>query len=163
MGFFRGVSFRCNNKFIWRCLFIAVCVFLCIVCLVLVAFASESAVVENTDFIEPTEYVSDVSEIENNISNVVYSDNNLVLTSFETSIQTISSSDTTGFKSVVLELIGPYEMLTKEYTYTNPSSNYQSKQVTTEPDYSWMISAAIFIVVIYCFLRMLGGVLCGRG
>lgn len=83
------------------------------------------------------------------------------LTSEDTHITTISASDATGFKAVILGLFGDYEMITKEYTYTS-TQGYTSKQVTTESDYPWIISAAIFTVVLYCLFRMIGGVLCGR-
>lgn len=83
------------------------------------------------------------------------------LTDIQTSVTRVSSSDSNGFKAIILGLIGDYEMVTKEYTYTS-NSGYTSKQVTTESDYSWMISAGIFIIVVYCFLRILGGVICGR-
>ena len=79
----------------------------------------------------------------------------------EVSVQRISSSDSNGFKAVILDLIGDYEMVTKEYTYTG-TNGYTTKQVTTEPDYAWMCSAAIFIIVLFCFLRILGGVICAK-
>lgn len=73
----------------------------------------------------------------------------------------ISSSDTNGLKSVMLGLIGDYNMVTKEYRYTN-SNGYSTIQVTTEPDYAWMFSFGLFAVILYCIFRLIGGVLCGR-
>ena len=73
----------------------------------------------------------------------------------------VSASQANGFKAVVLSLFGDYEMVTKDYTYQSYSGTV-SHSITTEPDYAWMISAAIFTVVLYCLFRLLGGVLCGR-
>lgn len=85
-----------------------------------------------------------------------------VLVDEDTHVTRVTAADANGFKAVILGLFGDYEMITKEYTYQNVSSGYSSKQVTTESDYPWMISAAIFIVVLYCLFRLIGGVLCGR-
>lgn len=89
------------------------------------------------------------------------SNGELVLTNQDTYITTISANQANGFKAVVLGLFGDYEMITKEYTYTG-TNGYTTKQVTTESDYPWMISAGIFSIVLYCLFRMVGGVLCGR-
>lgn len=161
MGIFKRISIRSYYQFFRYFIFFTFCILCSFFCLAMVAVADESDLVETTE-ISSTEYISssmehDPSPLHNNNSS-----SQLILIDFNTSIQTISADESSGFKAIILDLIGPYEMLTKEYTYTNPSNNYQSKQVTTEPDYSWMISAAIFIIVVYCFLRMLGGVICGR-
>lgn len=77
------------------------------------------------------------------------------------SVSPVTPSDANGFKAVLLSLFGDYETVVTEHRYTS-SNGYTSVQVTTEPDYAWMIAAAIFTVVLYCLFRMLGGVLCGR-
>ena len=119
-------------------------------------FASEAQEQVNTN--------SDVSSSEQDTSADVFLDpagGQYRLTDVQTSITRVSASDSNGFKAIILNLIGDYEMVTKEYTYTS-TNGYTTKQVTTESDYSWMISAGIFIIVVYCFLRILGGVICGR-
>lgn len=77
------------------------------------------------------------------------------------SVSPVTPSDANGFKAVILGLFGDYETVVTEHRYTS-SNGYTSVQVTTDPDYAWMIAAAIFTVVLYCLFRLLGGVLCGR-
>lgn len=96
------------------------------------------------------------------ISNTVTDRGEEVLISVEESVTRITAQDTSGFKSIILSLIGPYEMLTKDYTYQNSQTSYYSHSISTESDYAWLTSAGIFIIIVYCFLRILGGVICGR-
>lgn len=74
--------------------------------------------------------------------------------------RTITSNDTNGLLSIMLDLIGDYDLVTKTVTYTN-SSGYQSVQVTTETNYPWLCSCAIFLAVLWCCFRAIGGVLSG--
>ena len=71
----------------------------------------------------------------------------------------VSASDTTGFQSVILSLLGDYTPVVKDYTYITIS--YNGSQTTNhvvdiQPDYSWIASAVIFAIVIYCTFRFLG-------
>lgn len=130
------------------CIVLIVC--LCVIACVPLAAASDGDLIEDTtEAIESSEPV------------LLPENNDLVLTSVDTHIMTVTPNDANGFKKVLLQLFGNYEMITKEYTYTS-NNGYTSKQVTTESDYPWMISAAIFAIVLYCLFRLLGGVLCGR-
>ena len=77
----------------------------------------------------------------------------------------VSASDTTGFQSVILSLLGDYTPVVKDYTYITTS--YNGTQTTNhvidiQPDYSWIASAVIFAIVIYCTFRFLGGIFSGR-
>lgn len=74
--------------------------------------------------------------------------------------RTITPNDTNGLLSIMLDLIGDYDLVTKTVTYTN-SSGYQSVQVTTETNYPWLCSCAIFLAVLWCCFRAIGGVLSG--
>lgn len=138
---------------------------LCCICICFVNFvplASAADFVSSEDTIEETVDTSNpdpepiIIEVNNSQDT-----SDLVLTDFSTSIVTIDADNTTGFKSVVLGLIGSYDLVTKEYTYTG-NNGYTQKQVTTESDYAWIISAGIFALVLYCLFRLMGGVLCGR-
>ena len=73
------------------------------------------------------------------------------------SIMKISSSDTTGLHSLLLSLIGDYNPIVKDYTYTS-SNGYTSHSIDISPDWSWIMTAALFIIVIYCLFRFLGGI-----
>lgn len=73
------------------------------------------------------------------------------------SVSPISPNDTTGLKSVLLSLIGDYDAIVVEYEYTS-NNNYVSYLREVQPDYVWLCSAAIFLVIIYSVFR-LGGIL----
>lgn len=90
-----------------------------------------------------------------------FDSNNIVSVDVVRSSNPISPDDATGLKKLLLQLIGDYDMVTAEYTYTS-SNGYTNKQVTTEPDYAWMITAALFIVVLWSLFRFVGGLACGR-
>lgn len=152
--------------------FLGLCLALCALLWTCIPMASAAdddliqdtfAEIPSSDQISMVDNSNDISS-SNDTSVNVYLDSaegQYRLTDIQTSITKVSASDSNGFKAVILGLIGDYEMVTKEYTYTS-NNGYQTKQVTTESDFSWMISAAIFIIVVYCFLRILGGVICGR-
>lgn len=84
-----------------------------------------------------------------------------IIEEIEITSKSISSSETNGFKAVMLDLIGDYDMITKEYTYTS-NNGYTSKQVTTESDYVWWFSCSIFALVLYCLFKMVGVIVLGR-
>lgn len=137
-----------SKVFRFACIGLIIC--LCVIACVPLAAASDSDLIEDTtEIVEPSEAV------------LVPENNDLVLTSVDTHVMTVTPNDANGFKKVLLQLFGNYEMITKEYTYTG-NNGYTSKQVTTESDYPWMISAAIFAIVLYSLFRLLGGVICGR-
>ena len=85
----------------------------------------------------------------------------LKLVAVDTNVTRISSSDTNGFKSIILAMIGDYDVITKDYTYQTYQGSTQHS-VAHQEDYPWMISAAFFLVVLYCMLRMLGGAIFGK-
>lgn len=74
------------------------------------------------------------------------------------SLNPITSESTTGLKSVLLSLIGEYDAIVIEYEYQNPNSTYSSYLREVQPDYVWLCSAGIFLVIIYSVFR-LGGAL----
>lgn len=75
------------------------------------------------------------------------------------SLAPITAGDTSGLKSVMLDLIGPYDPVVVEYRYHNPNSSYDSYLREVQPDYVWMFSFGIFSLVVYCLFRMGGGFL----
>lgn len=76
-----------------------------------------------------------------------------------TDVLRISASDTSGFHAVILGLLGDYNPIAVTTSYQYPSGQtYQTRyQVDVEPDWSWICTAAIFIVVIFCLFRLIGG------
>lgn len=79
------------------------------------------------------------------------------LVSVEKSIQRVSASDSTGFKAVMLTILGDYETVVTDYEYRNANSQYNSHSINIERDWSWICSAAIFGLVVFCFFRFIGG------
>lgn len=67
----------------------------------------------------------------------------------------ISANQTSGLHSVMLSLIGDYNPIVKDYTYTS-SNGYTSHSIDIQPDWSWIATCALFIVVIYCVFRLFG-------
>lgn len=70
----------------------------------------------------------------------------------------ITPQSTTGLKSVLLSLIGDYDAIVVEYQYKNLSSSNYNYLREIQPDYCWLSSAAIFLVIVYSTFR-LGGAL----
>lgn len=73
-----------------------------------------------------------------------------------TSTLRISANETSGFHAVILGLLGDYNPIVKDYTYQS-SNGYTSHSIEITPDWSWIASAAIFLVIIFCLFRLIGG------
>ena len=72
---------------------------------------------------------------------------------------TVTPSDSNGLKAILLSLIGDYDTVVTDYVYQN-SSGYQTHSIQIERDYSWLASACIFALVIYCTFRGIYGLAC---
>lgn len=102
-----------------------------------------------------------ISEKETEINPELVEDGDYMFTNVTfLSVAPIEPSDTSGFKSVMLELIGPYDPVIVEYEYQN-NNNYSSYLREVLPDYPWFASCAVFALVVYCVFR-LGGVMFGN-
>lgn len=73
----------------------------------------------------------------------------------------VTPSSTTGLKSIMLTLLGNYDVIVGEYSYTNTNGTVSYLR-EMQPDYVWLVSAGIFALVLYCVFRMGGAVLCKR-
>lgn len=59
-----------------------------------------------------------------------------------------------GLKGILLDIIGPYDNVVTQYRYQqNTSSSYSYVNEIT-PDYPWIASALLFIVLVLCTFRM---------
>lgn len=76
------------------------------------------------------------------------------------SLNPITPSETTGLKSVILSLIGDYDAVVVEYAYQN-NNGYTSYIREVQPDYVFLCSCGIFVVIIYCTFRIGGALLRG--
>lgn len=73
----------------------------------------------------------------------------------------VTPNNTNAFKSVLVALIGNYDPVVVEYAYQS-SQGYTSYVREIQPDYVWLCSCAILLVVLYCVFRLIGGIICGR-
>lgn len=87
-------------------------------------------------------------------------DNQVQLKSVSVSNERITAEDATGFKAIMLSLIGDYETTVTDYTYQSGSSGYYSHSINVERDWSWILSCCGFFLVVYCVLRTIGGLIC---
>lgn len=71
------------------------------------------------------------------------------------SVLRISASDTSGLHSVMLSLIGDYNPIVKDYTYQS-TQGYINHSIDIQPDWSWIASAFVFVVVLYSVFRIIG-------
>lgn len=77
-----------------------------------------------------------------------------------TEVLRISANDTTGLHSILLRLLGDYNPIAVTTEYRYPSgTGYQTRyQVDVEPDWSWIMTSALFIIVVYCTFKFIGGI-----
>lgn len=87
-------------------------------------------------------------------------DNDLTLVSVESSLKKVSSEDTNGLKSLLLEIIGDYDTVITDYTYQSGGSGYYSHSISIERDWAWIMTCALWIVITFCAFRIIGGILC---
>lgn len=74
----------------------------------------------------------------------------------------ISPEDTSGLKSVLLGIVGPYENIVTEYRYMNNNNQYYSYLREITPDYPWFGSLAVFLVLLFSVFRIGGNLLWKR-
>lgn len=109
----------------------------------------DSIPTEVNDFVVP---ILEPLDIERNLLN---DGGDVVVT---TSVSPITPSNTNGLKKVMVGLIGNYDPVVVEYAYQS-SQGYTSYLREVQPDYVWMISCAIFLVVLYSVFRIFGMVI----
>lgn len=85
-------------------------------------------------------------------------DKTLVYPADNKAVAPVTPSNSNGFKAVVLQLLGNYDPVIVEYSYTN-TNGYISYLREVQPDYAWMCSTAIFAIVLFCLFRFLGGLI----
>lgn len=79
----------------------------------------------------------------------------------KTTLLSVNPNNTTGFHRVIIQLLGNYETIVTDHTYQN-YNGYTQHSIDVQPDYSWIASAVIFAIVLYCALRFIGGIFSGR-
>lgn len=71
----------------------------------------------------------------------------------------VTSSDVTGLKAVLLEFLGSYDAIVVEHAYEN-TNGYTSYVREIQYDWPWLASAALLLVLMFCFIRGGFSVLC---
>lgn len=76
------------------------------------------------------------------------------------SLSPVTPSNTSGFKSVLLGLLGNYDTIVTVHTYESSSSSYRTV-TDVQPDYVWLTGAALLLLLIYCLFRLGGALIHG--
>ena len=71
----------------------------------------------------------------------------LILDNVET-YQLSPIEDSTGLKGVLLRIIGPYDNIVTQYRYQQSNNQYYTYVNEVTPDYPWIASAVLFIVLL---------------
>lgn len=84
----------------------------------------------------------------------------VLIQSVDTEVLRISANNTSGLHSVILSLIGDYNPIAVTTAYQYPSgTGYTTRyQVDVEPDWSWILTCSLFIVVVFCTFKFIGGI-----
>lgn len=77
------------------------------------------------------------------------------------SIPPVTPSSTTGLKAALLTVLGNYDPVVVVYQYNTSGSGYSSYTTDIQPDYSWIASAALLCLVIWCLFKLGGALLRG--
>lgn len=68
------------------------------------------------------------------------------------SLNPIDPGDASGLKAVILDLIGSYDAIVVEHQYENYNGSFNYVR-EIQPDYVWLCSCGLFVVVLFCILR----------
>lgn len=86
----------------------------------------------------------------------------LVGISLLSAVAPVTSDDTSGLKAVLLSFIGDYDPIVAEYKYMNTNGTSYSYLRDIQPDYVWLCSCALLVLMIYCLFKLGGALLCRR-
>lgn len=77
------------------------------------------------------------------------------------SLSPVTPSNTSGFKAVLLGLLGNYDTIVTVHQYQSSSSGYNSYVTDVQPDFVWLAGAALLLLLIYCLFRLGGALIHG--
>lgn len=89
------------------------------------------------------------------VSDMQYVDTQLLF------LSPVTPSDTSGFKAVLLGLLGNYDTIVTVHQYQSSSSGYNSYVTDVQPDFVWLTGAALLLLLIYCLFRLGGALIHG--
>lgn len=77
------------------------------------------------------------------------------------SLSPVTETNSTGFKAVLLGLLGNYDTIVTVHQYQSSSQGYYSTVTDVQPDYVWLTGAALLLLLIYCLFRLGGALIHG--
>lgn len=77
------------------------------------------------------------------------------------SLSPVTPSNTSGFKAVLVGLLGNYDTIVTVHQYQSDTSSYRSYVTDVQPDYVWLTGAALLLLLIYCLFRLGGALIHG--
>lgn len=77
------------------------------------------------------------------------------------SLSPVTPSDTSGFKAILVGLLGNYDTIVTVHQYQSDTSSYRSYVTDVQPDYVWLTGAALLLLLIYCLFRLGGALIHG--
>lgn len=77
------------------------------------------------------------------------------------SLSPITPSNTSGFKAVLVGLLGNYDTIVTVHQYQSDTSSYRSYVTDVQPDFVWLTGAALLLLLIYCLFRLGGALIHG--
>lgn len=77
------------------------------------------------------------------------------------SVNPITPSSSSGLKSALLSVLGNYDAIIVEYAYQS-SQGYTSYIREVQPDYVWLCSCAILLIIVYSLFKFVGGLFSGK-
>lgn len=122
---------------------------LALICLCSVAFAYDDYEIEPDTQVSELQIIRDKTDLE------------LTDVSIVKAVAPVTPESSSGLKAALLSFIGDYDPVIVEYQYQS-SQGYTSYLREVQPDYSWMISAAFLLVLVYCIFRLLGVIFCRK-
>ena len=61
----------------------------------------------------------------------------------------------TGLKGILLDILGPYDNIVTQFKYQQSNNSYYTYVIEVTPDYPWIASAALFIVLLVSLFGLL--------
>lgn len=77
------------------------------------------------------------------------------------SLSPVTPSNTSGFKAVLVGLLGNYDTIVTVHQYQSDTSSYRSYVTDVQPDFVWLTGAALLLLLIYCLFRLGGALIHG--
>lgn len=77
------------------------------------------------------------------------------------SLSPVTPSNSSGFKAVLVGLLGNYDTIVTVHQYQSDTSSYRSYVTDVQPDYVWLTGAALLLLLIYCLFRLGGALIHG--